>query len=267
MLGIDTVASIDDLPDGEADLVVRVHTGEDEPRAAAGVRGAKGVRAAFVDVGGVRRGRARTAGPPRPSSSPWRPSSACSSPDRTARASSRRRRACARRSSAPYPPAGHDRHRQPVGQLRVELHELRPALRRGREPGRLGRQRRDAGVADYLEYYRRRSGDRPSAWRTSRDSPTAGRSSTACSGLPARCRVVLVKGGATAGGAARRCQPHGQPGHRRSSLRRRVPPGRRRPRRDRSRRRTTPRRRSRRSRCPKGPTRRGRCRPPAAGAW
>ena len=106
---------------------------------------------------------------------------------------------------APYPPPGRIGDREPVGQLRVVVPELRGrrpasgvsrAVSAGQRGG--GRRRRLPRVL------RRRPGDRGRASRTSRASPTAARSST---GLRARSprasRVVLVKGGDDRGRPAR----------------------------------------------------------------
>ena len=55
---------------------------------------------------------------------------------------------------APYPPPGADRDREPVGQLRVVVPELRGPDRRRRQPRRLGRATRPrVTVPDFLEYY------------------------------------------------------------------------------------------------------------------
>ena len=100
---------------------------------------------------------------------------------------------------APVPAGRAHRHRQPVGQLRLVVHELRGADRRRRQPRRVGRQRRRGHASPttststpttprprsalaYVEGIRRR--------------PRA--SSTACASVAARKPLVLVKGGATA---------------------------------------------------------------------
>ena len=93
-------ASVDDLPaDAVVDLVFVCTPAAREPRSCSQACARAGSRAAFIDVGGLRRsgrrgrsGRAR-AGRAR------RTSSACCSPARTGRAWSRPRRRCARRSS------------------------------------------------------------------------------------------------------------------------------------------------------------------------
>ena len=82
-------------------------------------------------------------------------SSASCSPDRTARASSRRRSRLCAQIVAPYPPRGRDRDREPVGQLRVVVPELR-ASQTGVGVSRAVSARATrprSTVADYLDYY------------------------------------------------------------------------------------------------------------------
>ena len=134
--------TIDDLPDGEADLVFVCTPAAANPdllRACA----AKGDQGRLHRLGRLRRGRGRgPAGPGR-----------AGGPGRRARHPARRAQRPGRRSPPPRRavrpdrgavPAGRaHRHRQPVGQLRLVVHELRPSSTGvGRQPGRVGRQRR-----------------------------------------------------------------------------------------------------------------------------
>ena len=102
---------------------------------------------------------------------------------------------------APYPPAGQHRRGQSERQLRVELPQLRPC------DGRRDHRAVSAGnaaavsVADYLDLLRRRPGDRASASPTSRGSPTGAALFDRLAGAAARKPLVLLKGGATDGGA------------------------------------------------------------------
>ena len=153
MLGIDTVARIDDLPDGPWDLVFVCTPAGREPRPAARVRAPRRARRVPHERGLRRGGRRRAraaehelvaladelgillAGP--------NGQGVVSTPAR-----------CARRSSRPYPPRGPDRDREPVGQLRVVVRELGGADRRRREPRGVSAGNAAAvGVADYLDWY------------------------------------------------------------------------------------------------------------------
>ena len=142
VLDIETVPSLDDVPAGEADLVfvcTPASTNPDLLRSAA----AKGIRAAFLASAGY--GEAGEEGRraqdelvalaeelgilmvgPNGQGVVSTPSSLCA------------------QIVAPYPPPAH-RGRQPVGQLRVVVHELRLCHRRRHQPGRVGGQRRHGG--------------------------------------------------------------------------------------------------------------------------
>ena len=101
---------------------------------------------------------------------------------------------------APYPPRGADRDREPVGELRVVVPELRARQRRRCEPRGLGRQRRRRHRARLPRVLRDRSGDALLRSRTSKGSPTGATSSTVSARWPAAKPLVVLKGGATAGG-------------------------------------------------------------------
>ena len=75
-------------------------------------------------------------------------------------------------------------------------------VRRRRQPGRVGRQRRRGRRGRLPRVLRRRPRDRRRRWPTSRAWPTAGRFFERLRArAPSGCRSSLVKGGATAGGA------------------------------------------------------------------
>ena len=144
------------------------------------------------------------------------------------------------------------RRRQPERQLRVELHEPRPGDRCRDQPRRVGRQRRRRVVADYLDFY---ADDPATAVGLAYiEGITDGRALLdRLGGAAARKPLVLVKGGATEGGARGRGEPHRRAGRRRQGVRRRVPRRPASPGRPPSRRRSRRRPRSPRSRCPTGP--------------
>ena len=125
MLGIDTVRDVDELPDGAADLVFVCTPAARQRRRCSGRALPSGVRAAFVTSAGYgeagpdgRRRRARARGARRRARHPAR------GPERPGRGVDAGASLCAQ-IVAPYPPAGPHRDRQPVGQLRVVVHELR----------------------------------------------------------------------------------------------------------------------------------------------
>ena len=173
---------------------------------------------------------------------------------RTGRASSRRPSALCAQIVAPYPPPGRIGIASQSGNFVSSFLNYAVADRRRREPGGLGGQRgRGRRCADYLEYFA--DDPRPrSALAYVEGVATAARSSTRLRAVTARKPLVLLKGGATAGRAARRGVAHRRARQRRPRLRRHVPPGRRARGPRRSRRRSRPRPRSRRSRCRAGPT-------------
>ena len=134
---------------------------------------------------------------------------------------------------APVPAGRAHRHRQPVGQLRLELHELRPPLRRRRQPGRLRRQRRRRRRRRLPRVLRRRSRDdgRPGLRRGHRRRPR--RSSSGCAAVVRTHAGRARQGRRRPAIGARAAASHtGIAGHRRPGVRRRVPPGRRRAGRD-----------------------------------
>ncbi len=169
---------------------VRLHAGGGQHRSAAQVRG-EGVRAAFITSAGY--GEAGAKGieaqhelvrvadelgillARRP---------------QRATCVSRRRRACiAHDRRRAVSAAWAHRHREPVGQLRVELHELRAALRRGCEPCRQRRQRSDDGERPPTTSTSTPTTTRPpSASRTSKAFPTGASSSNASAPSRSACR-------------------------------------------------------------------------------
>ena len=129
---------IDDLPDGARRPRVRVHAGRREPRAPRRRARAQGCARRVPHLRRLRRGRGR---------GPGRRARAGRARGRGARRAARRARTgrasistpaqlCAQ-IVAPYPPAGRIGDREPVGQLRLVVRELRGADRRRRQPGRV----------------------------------------------------------------------------------------------------------------------------------
>ena len=186
VLGVETVADIAEIPDGAADLVFVCTPASANPdllRACA----AKGVRAAFVTSAGY--GEAGDEG-----RRAERELVALADelgillagPERPGRRVARRRR-CAPRSSRPYPPAGRIGVASQSRQLRVELPELARRDRGRHHPGGLGRQRAAVTVADYLDFYAERPGDRRRAGvrRGHRRRPSARRPLRRCRGAQA----------------------------------------------------------------------------------
>ena len=186
VLGRPTLGSIDEVPDGAADLVFVCTPAGANPevlRQAA----AKGVKAAFIasagygesgEEGQVAPGRAR--GPRR----------------RPRHADRRAQRAgpglhpvvAVRADRGAVPAPGPHRRRQPVRQLRVVVPEPLAPVGRRREPGRVGRQRRPGGRARRPRVLRRRPRDHASASPTSRACPTAVASSSASPPSPSASR-------------------------------------------------------------------------------
>ena len=106
-------------------------------------------------------------------------------------------------------PAGRAHRRgQPVGQLRVVVHELRLRQRRRHQPGGLRRQRGHGRRHRLPRLLRRRPRDRRGAGLRRGHRRRSTRSSSEMRAVAERMPVVLVKGGATSGGAAGRGQPH-----------------------------------------------------------
>ena len=245
-------ADVDDLPDGEIDLVFVCTPAAANPdllRACA----KKGITAAFIASAGY--GEAGERGPSRPRTTWWRwPTSwASCSPAPTARASCRRpSELCAQIVGAV--PAGRATSASPASRATSSARSRTTPSSRGVGVSRAvsRRQRRRGHRARLPRVLRRRPRDRASAWPTSRASATAGPSSSGCGAWPSASRSSLVKGGATAGGPAGRGQPHRRAGQRRPRVRRRVPPGRRAPGPPRSRRPSRSPPPSPPSRCPRG---------------
>ena len=194
-----SLTDIADLPDGSADLVfvcTPAAANLDLLRACA----AKGIKAAFITSGRLRRGGARAACRPRPSS--WRSptSSACCWPARTARAWCRLRRNLCAQIVAPYPPAGRIGVASQSGNFVSSFLNYADPHRRRHQPG---------GVAPATR-------PRSPSPTSSTSTPTTRRPASALAyiegvadgraffeqvrAVAARQPLVLVKGGATAGG-------------------------------------------------------------------
>ena len=178
---------------------LRVHPGGRQPRPAAGVR-QEGHPRRLHRLGRLRRGGGGGPGGPGRARGPGR---RAGHPARRAQRPGRRvdaGRRCAPRSSAPYPPAGPHRHRQPVGQLRQLVRELRRSSPASASAGPC-RPATPPPSACPTTSSTSPTTPRP-PWRspTSRASATAGPSPSGCGGVAERMPVVVVKGGATAGG-------------------------------------------------------------------
>ena len=192
---------IDELPEGQADLDLRVHPQGRQPRPAAyrAPPRASGPRSS-PPPGTARRGSEGTPGRGRAR----RAVRGARHPPRRAERPGRRVDAVAPvRADRGAVPAGRAHRRgQPVGQLRVVLHELVLRHRHRHQPGGVGRQRRGhqrrrLPRATTPTTRRRRSGS-----PTSRASPTvAAFFEHARATWPRTMPLVVVKGGATAGGA------------------------------------------------------------------
>ena len=102
---------------------------------------------------------------------------------------------------APYPPRRPHRHRQPVRQLRVVLHELRPASPASASAGpcRPATPPRSASL-DYLEFYADDPETDVGLAYVEGIPDGAGLLRPRCAAVAERKPLVLVKGGATAGG-------------------------------------------------------------------
>ena len=201
VLGIDTVPSLDDIPDGEADLVFVCTPAATNPDAAAG-RGGQGHPGRVPGLGRLRRGRRRgRAGPGRAGRAGRRaghPARRAQRPGRGVDA------VVAVRPDRGALPAGRAHRRgQPVGQLRVVVHELRLRQRASASAGPC-RPATPAmvGVTDFLDFY----ADDPATDVALAyvEGITDGRAllRASCARWPSGMPVVLVKGGATSGGAS-----------------------------------------------------------------
>ena len=200
VLGIRTVADVADLPDGEIDLVFVCTPAVGQPRPAAGLRG-EGRQGGVPHVGRLRRGgRGGQAGRGR-AGRPRRRARASCSPGRTARASSARRSSCAPRSSP--------RTRRPAASASpARAATSCPASSTTPGPTGVGISRAvSAGNAAAVigrrlpRLLRRRPGDGGRAGLRRGHHRRPRRCSTASAGAAARKPLVLVKGGATEGGA------------------------------------------------------------------
>ena len=140
VLGVDTVPDDRRPARRRGRPRVRVHAGGDQPRPAARRRG-QGHPGRLPDVGRLRRGRRGGPGAPRTSWSRWPTSSACSSSGPNGQGVVSTPSSLCAQIVAPVPAGRAHRHRQPVRQLRVVVHELRPRQRRRHQPRRVGRQR------------------------------------------------------------------------------------------------------------------------------
>ena len=198
MLGVEVVADIADLPDDAIDLVFVCTPAAANPdllRACA----KKGIRAAFLASAGY--GEAGGEGQqlqaelvalaeelgmlvagPNGQGVVSTPASLCA------------------QIVAPYPPAGGIGIASPVGQLHLLVHELRGADGRGRQPGGVGRQRRRRHHPRLPRLLRRRTP--PPTWPspTWRACPMGAAFFERTRAVAATKPLVLVKGGATAGG-------------------------------------------------------------------
>ena len=120
-------------------------------------------------------------------------------------------------------PAGRaHRRRQPVGQLRVVVHELRGADRRRHQPGGQRRQRGGGRRGRLPRLGTPTTRRRRSASPTSRASPTAGPSSTGCGRRGRGDAARAGEGRRHRRRPAGRGQPHRVARHRRPRLRRRC---------------------------------------------
>ena len=130
---------------------------------------------------------------------------------------------------APYPPAGRIGVASQSGNFVSSFMNYAVRQRRRHQPRRVGRQRGQVGVPDFLELLRRRPRDRrgPGLRRGHRRRPRVLRRGRGR--WPSGCRSCWSRAAPPSGGAAGRGQPHRLAGHRRPGVRRHVPPGRRRP--------------------------------------
>ncbi len=193
VLGRPTLASIDEVPDGAADLVFVCTPAAANPevlRQAA----AKGVRAAFIASAGYGEAGEEGAGAPgRAGGAGRRPRHADRRPQRPG---ARVHPVVAVRPDRGALPAGGPHRRgQPVGQLRVVVHEPVPPERGRRQPGRLGRQRRPGRCHRRPGVLRRRPRDRGGS-RLRRGSPRRPwASSIAWPPSPTGCRSSWSRAG------------------------------------------------------------------------
>ena len=228
VLGVETVADVDDLPDGAADLVFVCTPAAANPdllRACA----AKGITRRVRHLRRLRRGgRGGRRGPGRAGRAGRRARHPARRPERPGRRLDAGRR-CAPRSWRRTRRAGRIGIASQSGNFVSSF--MNYAVHTGVGVSRaVSRRQRRRGRRAPTTSTTTPTTPRPrSASPTSRASPTAGRSSTGCAASPSASRVVLVKGGATRRRPAGRGQPHRLARHRRPRLRRRVPPGRRHP--------------------------------------
>ena len=158
VLGVPTVADVDDLPDGEIDLVFVCTPAAANPALLTGLcrqRHPGRLRGLGRVPGGRPRGSAGRGRPGRPRGRVGDPAGGPQRPGSHLHAGGP---LCADRR--PLSAGRPHRHRQPVGQLRVVVHELGPALRHRREPGRQRRQLRGGRRARLPRVLCPRPGDR-----------------------------------------------------------------------------------------------------------
>ena len=252
VLGVQTVADIGQLPDDAIDLVfvcTPASANEQVLRACA----AKGIKAAFLTSAGY--GEAGEAGRraeaelvaladelgmllagPNGQGVVSTPADLCA------------------QIVAPFPPAGRIAVASQSGNLVSSFLNYRPSDRRRHQPRRVRGQRRGGHTSRLSRVVRERSRDRPSRWRTSRESSTAARLLDTFASVTRR----QAAGGRQGRRDRRRREGGGQPhrcvGRRRQGVRRRLPASRCHAVPSLSRRRSTRRPPSPRSRCQRVPT-------------
>ena len=181
-----SVTSLDDLPEGAADLVfvcTPAAANLDLLKACA----AKGVKAAFVTSAGY--GEAGEDGRAAERDLVELAHDARHAARRPERPGRRLDAGVAVRADrGPVSAVRRHRHREPVRQLRVVVPELRRADEHRREPRRLGRQRRRRHGAGLPRVLRGRRSDDRRGSRTSKESPTGGVSSSGSVASPAANR-------------------------------------------------------------------------------
>ena len=199
--------SIDDLPDGEADLVFVCTPAAANLDLLRACR-QQGRPGRVRRLGRLRRGRGGgPSGRGRAGRAGRRARDPAGRAERPGRHLARRRR-CAPRSWRPYPPAGRIGVASQSGNFVSSFMNYAGHSGHRHQPGRQRRQLRGGRRARLPRLLRRRPGDRGRARPTSRASSTAGPSSTGMAGVAARKPLVLVKGGATVGRRPGGGQPH-----------------------------------------------------------
>ena len=199
VLGVRTVADIADLPDGAVDLVFVCTPAAANPEILRSLR-RQGRAGGVPDVGRIRRGGRSRVAPQNASS--WRSptSSGSCSPGRTARAWCRHRPSCAPRSSRPYPPAGRIAVASQSGNFVSSFMNLARATGVGISRAVSAGNAAAVSVADYLDFY----ADDPetSVGLAYIEGITDGYGlMSRLAGAAGRKPLVVLKGGATEGGA------------------------------------------------------------------